>query len=275
MAEQFRRAFRVQIGLFTFDSSPTRPLKFRFQIERDIKKPPNNASVQIYNLAEQTRSFLGAEKFVVCKIDVGYEDDLTQVFFGDLRRATSSKVGPDWVTQLDSGDGEKQLAQAQVNRTFRKGTDLRVVLSALGKSMGLGEGNLRQTSPAYPDGRTTLAANWTASGRAGDELEFFCRSVGIRWSVQDAQLMFLSQEKPAFATGPLISPTTGMINSPTLDSDGNVEVSSLMLPDLMPGRAFEVESRQVNGKFVATHTIHAGDSTGGDWFVKVKGSPLK
>lgn len=273
--QQFRRAFKVQIGEVSFDSTPARPLTFKFKIERDLDKTPNNATIQVYNLSEDNRALLSASKFVACKIDAGYEDGLSQLFLGDLRRAKSVKQGPDWITILDSGDGEKSITQNKISRTFAKGTSLVEVLNALTTAVGLGTGNVGFTSAvSYKNGRSNLAAPWSAVGNAGDELEFFTRSVGLQWSAQDGQLIVTPEGQPAYDTGPLISPETGLVGAASLDSDGKVQLRALLLPDVIPGHTFQLESENISGKFQVTHTVHNGDSTGQPWYVDITGTQL-
>jgi hypothetical protein len=316
--ELFRRSFRLTVADKQFGSADEiRPLAFSFQVQREKGLTPNNANVVIYNLAEDTRATLEqlsggfgqgsalARKHtlssrtpkkrktpkagvaappadadgVVVRIEAGYGVNIGQIFFGVLRKVSSWRQGPDWVTQISGGDAEKSLTTAKISRTFKTGTPLTAVVKALVGALGVGQGGLNNTLAAldvtgFLTGGRTLQHSLTVHGDAATELDQFMRSLGFEWSVQDGAFYAGPAGTPTFpGQGPLLTPDTGLVDVPQIDRNGKLVGKCLLTPDLLPGRVFRVESTRVTGNFICEKTQHKGTSDGQDWFVEFIGRP--
>lgn len=278
--ELFRRSFRVTVGSKQFGSVDVeRPISFAFSVDRDTTAVPNSATVTLWNLAADTRaeleSLAGGTGGVPVRVEAGYGDRIGQIFFGGLRRVQSWREGPDWVTELSGGDGERQIATARINRTFARGTPVSAVLRELVRQLGVEPGGLGSMNiPGFNAGGTSLSRPFAARGDAALALEAFCRSLGLRWSVQDGAFFAAPSGSPSVpGEGPLLTPDTGLIETPTVDKDGKVSGISLLDADLLPGRVFRVESSRVTGNFVCTETHHYGESLGDSWYVEWTGTP--
>jgi hypothetical protein len=279
--ELFRRSFRVTVGTKQFGSVDSeRPISFSFSVDRDTTAVPNSANVTLWNLAADTRAELeglatSSPGGVPVRVEAGYGDRIGQVFFGGLRRVASWREGPDWVTELAGGDGEKQIVSARINRTFVKGTPVTAVLRALVTQLGVDPGGLSAlSSRGFVAGGTTLPRAFSARGDAAQALEGFCRGLGLRWSVQDGAFFAAPDGEPfASSQGPVFSAETGLIETPTVDKDGKVNGMSLLNSDLIPGRVFRVESSRITGNFVCTAVHSYGESNGPTWYSEFEGTP--
>lgn len=308
----FRRSFRLTVGDKQFGSEDElRPLSFSFGVQRDKTFTPNNANVLIYNLSADTRAELeqlsggfgqgtGKSKTgsiakpkkpkpgvavapqtggVPVRIEAGYGTNIGQIFFGVLRKVSSWRQGQNWLTQISGGDGERSIATAKISRTFPKGTPLTSVVRELVKTLGVGEGGLSNTLTAleaggFLAGGRTLPKAITMHGDSATNLEQLMRSVGMSWSISDGAF-YAGPAGTATVPGqgPLLTPTTGLLDTPQIDRFGKVTGKSLLNADLLPGRVFRVESSRVTGNFVCEKTAHKGDSSGADWAVEWVGAP--
>src|SRR5690606_21032502 len=121
-----------------------------FRVEKTLKPEPNTCELSVWNLNEDQRSELEelrpkdkqAKRGIPCQIEVGYQDELSLIWLGDLRTVESLRDGPDWVTVLTSGDGEKAWANARVNISYGPKTSVDTVLRGLVRALGVGEGNV-------------------------------------------------------------------------------------------------------------------------------------
>jgi hypothetical protein len=280
MGTEFRRAFKIQVGDVEISSAGAAALRCVFSVERDTQPYPNAATLAIYNLNPDHRAALNAKPELSCRIEAGYVDAAQQIFLGNVRRGRTTRSGPDWITTLEAGDGEKQLATARVNVSFTTGTPVTTVLTYLASALGLPFSLASVFASAATNAGKTLRAPLTLSGSAAEELRQFTRSVGLSWSVQDGALVVLANAEPyTQIEGPVISPATGLIESASLEVDDKTKKTivtgkALLLPDLVPGRKFVVESSTVNGTFACTKTKHYGDSSGAEWFVDFEGVAL-
>jgi len=296
MTFQFKRTFNLTVGSINVEQKlNATALRIQFAIERGaaikdkgpIPPPtvePNNAEVAVWNLSPADRNALEinqSESQVIAalgasedregppvRLEVGYGDDLTQIFFGNLRKIENLKDGTDWITRISGGDSENKLAFAHVSESFKVGTPHALVLTKLSAALGLG-------NPATIPPIGALKQTRRFHGPAAEELQAFCASIGYYWSVQNGQVQIGPKGLPALpGVGPLISPLTGLIGRPRIDNRGNVFGTSLILPDLVPGAAFAVASDDVQGAYVTQKTRHYGDSHGNEWYVDFEGAPL-
>lgn len=296
MTVQFLRAYRLTVGDVEIDARAgvgLSSLRIAFCVQRDAKRVPNNAEVEIWNLASATRERLAKLSTVPVRIEAGYVGgEIGTIFHGDLRSARTRHEPPDRITRVSAGDGQRALRTARLSKTFPAGTKLGSVIAELGKALGIRAGNLGSFQGArLADGSDTLKRSLTIHGAVYDELERMCRSCGLEWSVQDSELQLKERGRPAAAgtTGPLLRGDSGLIGTPEVEQvqevskadpdlrKGQTVVSGacLLRSDLRPGLPFRVESEAFTGNLVCRTTEHRGDShgTGADWIVTWTGVP--
>lgn len=285
----FIRAYRLTVGTVEIDAlSGVGPnaLRIAFNVERDHKRAPNNAEVAIWNLSRSNQQALAKLTVVPVQLEAGYADSTGVIFKGDLRTARTRREGTDFVTRVSAGDGESKIRVARIGKTFKAGTPIGDVIAELGKSLGVGIGNLNQFRGArLKNGDATLKRPLTVAGASSDELERFCRSCGLEWSVQAGVLQLRENGLPVGSDrGPLLRADTGLVGDveterATKTENGVVKGqqivsgSCLMRADLVPGRSFRVESREFIGNLVCVRTVHAGDSHAEGWTVDWTGVP--
>lgn len=271
----FGRKWRV-----TVDRTEITDLDVAFAVERSVKPEPNTCELTIWNLNTEQRANLeelrpkkDALVGIPVKIEAGYESATTLIWLGDLREIETRRDGPDWVTTLRSGDGEKAIEAARVNLSFSLGTNPAVALRALSKAMGVGPGNLE-----FFVQKLLLAGNpligsqgLVFSGQASQQLTEWTRSLDMEWSVQDGALQFTERGKPVVGSAVLITTETGLIDQPTVDQDGIVYGTALMIPGLLPGALAVVKSKRVTGNYRLIQTRHYGDTAGSPWYVEFAG----
>ena len=281
MAELFHRSFRVSVGDVQFSSENVlRPLGLSFSVQRDDTPTPNNVNLLVYNLSEERRQALaevGGKEGVTVRLEAGYGEDLGQLFFGVLRKVQSWREGPTWHTQLSGGDKEKDLVLSRFNRTFKKGTPVSKVVEALVGTFDVDKGNLTDVASklsleGFLEGRSTLPKAMSFRGDTATILENILRSCGYRWSIQDGAFRAAKLGHPSVpGEGPLLTPRTGLLDTPTLDKDGKILGKALLNADLIPGKVFRVESSRVTGTFLCEKTVHKGETDGGAWEVSFRG----
>lgn len=273
----YGRRLTLDVGGVRIEHSGTGGLRVAFEVERDKSRDPNSASVTIWNLAPATREAFEDSPRLFCELSAGYADQsVASLFRGVLLDVENIRDGSSFATTLTLGDdGEAKTALRRIHRTFPAGMLVSTVLRELVKATGLKGGNLEQAS-----GRARLAASaelpraHLATGSALGELAHFSRSLGFEWTIQDQEIVFLGLGKGTAGSGPLIT-SSNVEGSPALDGEGNVSFDTRLIPDLIPGRPFRLETERVSGLFVATRTKHMGDTHGGDWSIGVAGEPFE
>lgn len=264
----FRRQYRV-----TVDTIEIRDLDIRFDIVKTLKKEPNTCELTVFNLNPEHRLQLKQLEKPLVTIEAGYGDDIGQIFRGRCREIRSFKEGPDWLTEINSGDGGDELATARVNQSYAAGTPLRVPIKKLAEQMKVGIGNAAKKAL---EGDFSGAANealnsLVLSGRASTEMDGLLKSAGLEWSVQDNELQLIKIGDVLEGLAVRLAIDTGLIGSPTVGNDNITQVRSLMNPLIFPGRKLEIEAIEVDkGFYKAGRCEYLGDTAGDDWFVDVE-----
>jgi hypothetical protein len=107
-------------------------------------------------------------------------------------------------------------------------------------------------------------------------LDRIASSIRADWFVQDDALFMLPYNEPIPGETIIFSGASGnMVGSPTRKDNGDVEVTGLMLPDMRPGRLFQIRTNTElvsrSTVFVAREVKFKGDTFGGPFYVTVLG----
>lgn len=293
MTVQFDREVEVQV-----DTIVITKLDVSFRVTKTLKKEPNTCEVTIYNLNKEHRDQLAQIEAPIVKIKASYKgrgstataalaavDSLLGsanateaglIFLGDVRDVSSRYDPPDWLTNLESGDGEKSKRSARINKSFAKGTSLTTAMSEAAKAMGVGLGNIAKKSLS---GKLLGAGGeflngLTLSGPASKELDRVVKSAGFEWSVQDGVLQLLDPGKPLEDISVKLSSSTGLIGSPTIGNDGVCRMTALINSDIVPGRQIELESETIKGRFRAERCEYTGTNYDTDFYVNIEAKEL-
>jgi hypothetical protein len=207
---------------------------------------------------------------IPCKIVAGYKDHTSLIWLGDLRSINSERDGPDWVTKLESGDGEKAHKNARINVSYGAKTPIDTALRAMVRALGVGEGNLAKVAAQLKLGGAgkLFSHGVVVSGNVAVKITDFARSADLEWSIQDGTIQFLNRGKALSTKAIVVSADTGMIGSPTVDNDGVLSVKLLMIPDIRPGTLLVVKAERIKGNYRIEKATWSGDTFGSDWYVE-------
>lgn len=260
----------------TFDTLKVEGLNVEFEIDRTLDKEPSALSASVYNLSEKTRSALEDPKRLILTLSAGYGNDPHDLFLGDLRTVRHRRDGANIITQLEAGDGEKG-GKTWARQWFKKDASLDSVFKYLVGRTGYGEGNLAQALDVSEENgmADTLKTGMHVRGYAVDELLQLCRSRGIEFSVQNNECQFLAPSAALDGTAvETLSPTSGLIGTPTIDNEGIMNANARLRPNIFPGAAVEIKSEFVSGRFKVLKATYTGSLYGPDFNISIEGKEL-
>jgi hypothetical protein len=136
-------------------------------------------------------------------------------------------------------------------------------------ALGIGDGNLKQALAA---GSSPISSVNGAAllGNGAERMTDLCRSAGLEWSVQDGELQLLNVGQTLSTTKAIeVSSATGLVNSPSVDSQGAVEMTTLLIPGLAPGVLINVDSLFVKGGFRIEKIRYEGNTQGQEWYAHI------
>jgi hypothetical protein len=189
-----------------------------------------------------------------------------------VRTCFTQVSGPDRITKFSSGDGEQAILGTRIRVTYGNQIQIDTAIENIANALGIGVGNLgpvtqklksRGLASIYPQGVAL-------SGNAWRELATICKSCGLEATIQDGALLLLEQGKALEGSAVRLSPSTGLIGSPTADNDGTVNCQALLVPELRPGVKVQIESLSVGRAVYRVYDAeYTGDTHGTDWYASL------
>ena len=277
MSELFARAGIVTVDEIALTIDPDDPggsLDVAFDVYRTTKPEPNTADVQIWNLTPENRLLLEEQGNVPVRIEAGYKDATSEIFLGVARTVFTTREGPDLITHLQSGDGEKEHKSSRVNVSIAPGATNQQAIDAVVKALALGEGNSATAAAKFAAATPLFPQGVVLTGSAAQVLQRLMLSLGFEYSIQNGALQILEIGEPLAGTATELTPDTGMVGSPSIDNEGTLTIQCLMIPEIFPGRLLVVESEFLSGNFRVESCKYTGDTAGNDWYIDIEAKKL-
>ena len=245
-------------------------LKIEFDVKKTLDSNSNEATIRVWNLSDSSRSNIN-EELADITVEAGYEREGSRgiIFKGFTRDVVHERIGPDIVTTIEAGDGDKAARKSHASVTYPKGTDLRTMILDLQSKMTdveLGEIKLPDdlTIPARP------ISFMAPPRRAMDELG---RSFGFYWSVQNGALEVIPTD--GFLSEVIeITPSTGMVGVPSI-TDSGILVQCLLNPSIRPNRQVYVQSETTgrigaDGLYRVSSVGYTGNNIDGEFICEIE-----
>ena len=260
----------------------TPQIRIQFDVSKSISSQPNSATIRIFNLKESNRNAIGKELDNIT-LEAGYmppgeTGNVGIIFSGQMRDVEHTRQGPDIITILSCGDGDKAVRSATTSRTFPAGTRVEDVVDGLYQD--LEKQGIKKGEWQFPDGLEPLKRPYSACGGCKAELDDIGRNNEFYWSVQNGVMEVIPSDG-AVGGLVLLTPQTGLVNTPTI-TDNGVKVSCLLNPEIRPGRRVQIESQVLEmnadgGIYRVSEVTYSGDnwSEGPDFIVALTGESIK
>lgn len=244
---------------------------FSFTVERTLKPQPNTCDITVYNMAEASRKKLSGAKKLTVSLSAGYTDATSLLYLGEVRAAWTERDGADFLTHLESGDKEKEIAAARLITGLGPKTPISDALNAIVAALRVGSGNVPQVAATLAARGVATLNGGAMTGSAARRMTDLCRSAGLEWSVQNGAVQLLNIGAPLTTTKAfLMSSSSGMIESPTVDSKGIVTAKCLLIPGIVPGVLVNFQSLFVNGGYRVERCKYRGEIFGKEWEVEIE-----
>lgn len=284
MTIQFRRKVRVTAtgssglminpGGWNLDD-----LRVEFAVTKSLSSSANEAEIAVYNLAEGHRNALGRELEDV-RLEAGYippegGDQTGVIFTGQIREVRNERRGPDIVSRILCGDGDRTLRRADVSKTFPAGTPIKDIFKHVADELAkqgatVGELDL----PELP----AVTRPYSMAGPARREMDRLGRMAKTYWSIQNGVIETIPGDS---FIGTILSfdAETGLIGVPTI-TDNGCSASVLLNPEIRPGRRVQIKSDLVDlnaedGIYRVSQVAFSGDNRDGRFLADIDGEAVR
>lgn len=255
-------------------------MKIEFNVSKGLESSQNTASISIWNLKEAHRNAVGKELDDIV-LEAGYlppegGGNVGIIFAGQMRDVEHKRDGPDIITTISCGDGDKAFRRATISKTFPAGTKVETVVEEIFKQMEA-EG-LKRGEWKFPDDMPPFKRPYSMCGSCAREMDRLGRSRGFYWSSQNGVVEVVPGDGTIGGVV-LISPQSGMVDTPTI-TDNGVKVSALLNPEIRPGRRVRIESDVLEmnaegGVYRVSQCTFRGSNRDGDFIVEIHGEAVK
>lgn len=236
-----------------------------FNVEKSDSASPNNTTLQIWNLSDESIAVLEQE-YCIVELHAGYEGSLSLIFVGEVEDVITNMDGADRLTEVTIVDGMKSIQESNISISLKGKVPSSKVYTLAASKMSLPL--KRQTGLKY----VTYPFGYSFVGKVSDMLDKLAAANNHAWSIQNGILQIVNKGEGIEHTGFLLSPTTGLCSIPKRIKIGSNdtkekgwEVEFFLNGAVAINDVIRLESRIATGDFRVYKLTMAGDNLGGDW----------
>lgn len=276
-------------------SNGTGSAHIEFEIKKDNSKDPNKGYVTLFNLSDETVSYLDANQreSIAIILEAGFDGQNQMLFSGTVEFVQDKWDGHTRQTKMILGDATTNIMTAQTARSYKKGTPLDTVLNDLISDLKLPIGKIIKF------GSRTLQQSMAFTGNAANNLDRLARNTGSTFSVQDGAVYWTTQGKRFGNAVFEISAESGMHDSPTpqnpepakrrlekkskskkkkkttgptraeIKEDAGLVVVTELNGAIIPESTVYLKSIKHTGFYKVVYLTHKGSLEGGDWITEM------
>jgi hypothetical protein len=287
--DQWIRDISLIVGKSGGEGIELSGLKIAFDVLKTDTETPNKAQVKIWNLADDTAQKI-KDEFDTVILNAGYKAKMGLIYKGNIiqvRRLRERVV--DKILEITMGDGDEGYIYAITNKTLAAGATQKDILDtaiepmkAFGIELGycpdLGDGKLPRGKTIFRNSRDVIAD--------------ICKTTNTTWSIQDGRIDIVPKDKAIPGQAYLISPSTGMIDSPKQTNKG-IQVKCLLNSEIHVASTIKIEGDieeasvskgkgkekkgedkppaklASDGIYRVIQCRYRGDTWGNDWFCEI------
>lgn len=282
MKLQSYRIYELVLGdTKTGDAVLISELQIRFDVNKssDNKRKANGATVEVYNLKDETLKKLETE-YLRAELRVGYMPiGLTTILIGNVTETKTVQAGDDRVTQIILGEGYVELNENTVRGLAPPGVKVKDFLNDVLKQMpGVSKGAFTGVNI-----ESEILYGYPYSGTPKQVLDQLAETYRLEYRI-DRGVLSVTDETglvdPDKTKAFVLTPETGLIDSPfytsgkksLLKDDENrrqgVQFKALLNPRIVPGSIVRIESTLITGWYKVKTARYTGGYEDNEWYVE-------
>lgn len=289
MILQRNRVYELIVGNYkTGDGLLIKDLQVTFDISKstDNKNRTNSASIEIYNLSEESLKLLDTD-YPAAVFSAGYLDTggVKRLFSGQVNNVSTRKSGPDRVTQITMGTGYVELNHQNLSDLVPAGNNVQDAIEKLRVAIGADRGVYNGTNLSNP-----LIYGYPLSGTPKEMLDELSQKYQLDWQLDDGVLYVHNNDRAAteqFQLAYALSSFTGIIDSPYRVSGDRrrskndkakkpgMQMKILLNSDIKAGDIVFVEEGLLKGYYKVDYLRHSGGWRSDNWYTEIRGSLIE
>lgn len=275
--EFFNREYLLQIGDYeTGDGLSINDLQVTFKIKKSVdnKKKVDRCSVVVYNLSDESLSFLETE-YPVAILSCGYTDNLVRLFHGEVTDVETTKKGTDRITRIDISPAFTEITYTILSELVPEGGVIQDAIEAVRRTTTLAKGVYKGSGLS-----AKVIYGYPLTGTPKQMLDQICDSYNLQWKIE-GQALYIndsdSVEVSSKELAPVISVETGLIDRPYFytgsgkkakkdkEKKVGVKFTALLNPNILPGSIIRVDYLDSSDYYRVEEVEFSGDYRGSNW----------
>lgn len=247
MSEFFDRKLELIIGNTKF-LYPDFKIKFDVKFDKDPK--PNEATITIYNLSNDSITSLSKGKQIV--VNAGYGNDIGNILAGTVQSVESRIAGVDKETIIKAIDVSDKYIASSISKTYNPDVTASFIINDIFKSYGIAVGDIDlKEDKIYKNG-------FVAQGKIKDIAQRIAEECGSELVIKNSSIEINPKTKGT-KTGYLLNSETGLLNIQKVDkkdSDVQYKLSMLLNHNVNSKSLLRVESYIFTGNVIVIQGSH-------------------
>jgi hypothetical protein len=270
-----------RIASVVLEDVTIKDLAISFKIEKTDKPSTNTAEITVHNLSETRRNLLTKYTGLLI-LNIGYSEGEGEAiaFTGTVTKCTHEIDGTEIKSVLECHDGALVFKNLKISTSFPAGSTVKTILGYLNSKIGV---PLKHSLQAAKYNNKVYPSGFTACGDLNKTLSIVCKDAGLKWSIQNNQLVYTSTLEKPKTFGIVLNSQTGLIGTPERlndESDAKVKiegytVKTLLNTKLEPHGLVKLESITAKGDFEITKATHEGETHGSEWTTTIEVTAIK
>ena len=290
MILQRNRQYELIIGDYqNGDGLLINNLQVTFDISKssDNKNKTNSASIEIYNLSDESVKILETD-YPAAVFSAGYVDTggVQRLFAGQVNNVATRKQGADRVTQITMGSGYTELNHQMLSQLVAPGRTLRDVIEELRTSIpNVSRGVYNGTNL-----NNQLIYGYPLQGTPKQMLNEISEKYRLEWQIEDDVLYVHDRDRgnrENFDEAYVISKYTGLIDNAyrvetnprkTLKDKAKqqgVQWKMFLNPRIQAGDIVKLEDTFITGWYKVDDIRHSGGWRSPDWISEIRASAIE
>ena len=279
---QWLRNYELTIGKGGGEGIKTSALRVAFSIKKGDTESPNEAVIQVWNLAGETLQ-RSKKEFDRVMLQAGYhQGNYGMIYSGNIiGQRIVRENGVDIVLELTCWDGDEAYTTAVLNKTLAAGASPKDILGAVQGSFG-GYGVTPGEIPELLEQR--LPRGKVMFGMTRKYAREAAYTNDTSWSIQDGKMTMVKNDGYLPGEAVVLMHETGLIGAPEQTNDG-IKVKCLLNPKLRVNGRVKIDNASVqeakketgkdakepaalssDGFYRVIQITYAGDTHGQDWY---------
>lgn len=288
MTQQYLRKVTLKIGN-DVEALDLSQLHIKFSVRNTTAQTLKHAEVTVYNLSDHTANKV-LNEFTRIELGAGYEGNYGLIFQGQIAQIERGRDATTSFLTLLAQDGDQAYAWARSSFSLSEGYVPDDVYKKLLQDMAP-----HGITPGYKPPFTSNPSidAFAYFGPTRDQLRSLAAAQKCQWSIENGQLNFLPLKETLPGPVPVISPSSGLIGTPTQTIDG-ITITCLLNPLIRAGAKvqldrsllsttqlrFPINAAQAgdqvagidpSGFYKALQVIHDGDTRGNTYYTRIVG----